>query len=168
MLLNEHHEVREIRFSVVDLALSIHHVFLQVVGDGFCLAEIFEVLIDRYAHFFANAKEVIDRIPAGEDHCAVLGDVDFVFSEVRGGYPFHFDKVAKVDSQFVLVRELFVGRVPVDFRLGLRDQYILDLHVVNGGRSEIQEREIPVSFDGLCDEPPWCDFRGAKVQQNQT
>ena len=69
-------EVGEILVAEEYLALTVLDVVLQVVGDGFCGAEILHGVGDYFTELFCKTEEMVDGILAVEDDGGVFVEVN--------------------------------------------------------------------------------------------
>ena len=82
-------------------ALTVQDKFLEIKSHSFCNAEILGILRNADLHFLANAEEMVNSIPAGEDHPGILLYLYFLFTEIPCRYALQADE--RIEVQFYAI-----------------------------------------------------------------
>ena len=98
-------------FGLENLAFAVDGVFLEVVGDGLCGAEILHCLGDGVAHLLAEAEVVVDGCFGREDYGGVCRERNFLLAELACLEAFHLDEGAENDFHAVFLGKFVVGRL---------------------------------------------------------
>jgi hypothetical protein len=121
-------EIVEGGFTVEDLALTVLHVFLEVISGGFGDAEIFHRVRNGYAHFGTDAEKVINGVAAGKNDRIEFVDVHTLLAKVLRRHTLYVNEFTEVNFKAVLLRQIGVRRF-VRLRFRLSDQDAFDLRV---------------------------------------
>lgn len=97
MLADDFDQIVEGGFTVKDLALAVLHIFLEVISGRFGDAEIFHRVRNGYAHFGADAEEVVDSVTAGKNDRVMLVDVHPLLSEILGRHTLDMNEFTEVN-----------------------------------------------------------------------
>ena len=110
-----------------DFTLAVYDVFLQIVGDGFTGAEIFQGHRYGDSHFLAKTEEMVDCRAGSEYNGRKIGNIDFLLTKFFCRKPFDLDERTKYQLYIVLLSNVEVRRL-VGRRLRLGYKYLLDFH----------------------------------------
>ena len=94
-------EIGEVLAAKEDFAFAVLDVVLQVVGNGFCGAEVFHGVGDNFAEFFGKTEEVVNGVFAVENDGGVFVEVNSGFAEFGNGKTNDFKEFVKSDVDTV-------------------------------------------------------------------
>ena len=100
-----------------NLALAVDDVFLEIIGYAFRRAEEFLRVGDIYSRFFGETEEIVDCCLGSEDDGGVVGDINFLSTEILSRQAFHFDERTEYNIHAILFGNLEIRRF---FGFGLR------------------------------------------------
>ena len=120
MFLNRAGKVLDKPFANENLSLTLLNEFLKVMGNSLRSTEVFHVLRNFDAHFFANPEKVVNTVFAGHDHSLKVIRTDPVFPEFLFSNRLNVVEGPPVNLDAVFFFDVVVRR---SFWFGLRDQY---------------------------------------------
>ena len=82
--------------SVKYFSFSVQDKFLEIKSNGLGNTEILRILRNADFHFLAGAKEMVNSIPAGENHPGIVLNLNLLLTEIPGWYAFQANKRMKI------------------------------------------------------------------------
>ena len=101
MLLDQFHQILKALFPEEDFSLSVHDIFLQVVGSCLADAKIFHGVRHFKPEFFSQTKEVINGISAGNNQSSVFCEINALLAKLLALDSLHVNKRAEIDGEFL-------------------------------------------------------------------